>query len=470
MRSLHRKKIPVIRPGIPILAVLVFLPFHAARGANLEELRKNHAAYRATLDRLHGDYQKPTKALPDVRFFLFGMGPRQKLIYRDGKLLNALSKQVIRSWPVASDSIFPSDYTVHIRTTEGKEVFIAEDTAGVWVEESGTRAALSRSPVKLPSFAGNKYAGVLKVLHQEILVNIDSGIPLPNFLVYRKSWHRDGAMMGMVLKESGNLHLIKEHILGIRDPYDRNNHTEEPDNLGQVLFLVSLVSDRNHPVVATILNQGIPRFSKGTYIQGPTDGGPKPVYQTKWLKFGMEKLGIDHSKWIVPDLSDAYGNLFWMGFKPAVITGKSNVEMSWPYLSWARAHYYGDKAGALMGNREYPLTWETGACCADYAPNDVISSVHRSAKEGSPHTWHSAEMFLYLLEAGGSPTVIRHAAYGAGGANLISSKPGIPLSGGHGSSIYFSRDGRSFSPLGKWTPAGSTPANQDLLILLADPK
>ena len=62
----------------------------------------------------------------------------------------------------------------------GKDVFLFEDTAGVWVEANGVRTSLSRSSLKLPSFAGNKYATALKVLH------------------------RDGAMMGMVLKESPN--------------------------------------------------------------------------------------------------------------------------------------------------------------------------------------------------------------------------------------------------------------------------
>lgn len=443
-----------LRLGTAAAVLGLLATLSTAQTTDLESLRKNQAAYRATLDKLHADYQKPTKTLPNVRFFLFGMGPRQKLVYRDGKILNAVTKETLRTWSIASDSIYPSDYTVHLRTSGGKDVFIIEDTAGVWVEENGTRTSLSRSSLKLPSFAGNKYAPVLKVLHQEILVNIDSGAPLPNYLVYRKSWHRDGAMMAMVLKESGNLQLIKDHIMAIRDPYDRNNHTEEPDNLGEVLFLVSLVSDKNHPVVAKILQEGIPKFSKGTYIEGPTDGGPKPVYQTKWLKFGMEKLGLDHSKWVVPAVDDPYGNLFWMGFKSAIVTGKSDVQMSWPYLSWARAHYYGDKSGALMGNREYPLTWETGACCADYAANDVISPLHVFTKEGSPHTWHGSEMFLYLLEAGGPPTGIAGnrlqgrsgEAYFPQGEGIIHSSPA--------SGFSFEREGLFFNPLGRRASPG----------------
>lgn len=130
-----------------------------------------------------------------------------------------------------------------------------------------------------------------------------------------------------------------------------------------------------------------------------------------------------------------------MGFKPAIVTGKSNVEMSWPYLSWARARYYGDKAGALMGNREYPLAWETGACCALYAANEVISTQHGSTKAGSPHTWHGAEMFLYLLEAGGIPT--RIAEDGFKSRNIDSRI------------LIFGRHGQVFNPLGRRTDLGT---------------
>ncbi len=109
--------------------------------------------------------------------------------------------------------------------------------------------------------------------------------------------------------------------------------------------------------------------------------------------------------WQIPNVNDEYSNLFWMAYKGNA-TGKSANSQPWPYLSWARAHFYGDKGGTIMGNREYPLSWETGACCADYNPIDIISAEHKSRKVGSPHTWHSAEMFLYLIEAGGKPNPV----------------------------------------------------------------
>ena len=104
--------------------------------------------------------------------------------------------------------------------------------------------------VRLPSFAGQQHANILRVLHQEILINIVDGRPVPNFLVYSRPWYRDSALMAMVLARTGNLGLIKDWILQLREPYDRNNAGErEADNPGEVLYLISLVSDRSHPLV-----------------------------------------------------------------------------------------------------------------------------------------------------------------------------------------------------------------------------
>jgi len=72
--------------------------------------------------------------------------------------------------------------------------------------------------LNLPVFKDYAYDSVLKVLLHEILINIDNGLPLPNIMVYKKLWYRDATLMAMVLKETGNLRLIKDWILNIRDP------------------------------------------------------------------------------------------------------------------------------------------------------------------------------------------------------------------------------------------------------------
>lgn len=87
-----------------------------------------------------------------VRFFLFGMGHRSKLIYRDGRLLDVFTGKVIRQWPLKRDVIVPPDYRVWLETANGGSVSIVEDEQAVWVEEAGQRVAVEGtvSPVKLP--------------------------------------------------------------------------------------------------------------------------------------------------------------------------------------------------------------------------------------------------------------------------------------------------------------------------------
>lgn len=245
----------------------------------LAEYREELAACRAA----HGD----SYDVPDVKFFLFGKGARAKLLYRDGILFDAKSGRELQRWKVRKEIIVPSDYSVSIETEDGATVVLREDSEAVWLEQAGQRTAVegTQAAVRLPDFAGKKFPRVLRVLHQELLVNIVEAGPVPNFFVYEKPWYRDGAMVALALKETGNLDLLKPWILGLREPFDKNNKGEsEADNLGQALFLVSLASDKNHPLVAKVLAE-VPRFEKsdatGKSILGRSDFNDHPVYQTK---------------------------------------------------------------------------------------------------------------------------------------------------------------------------------------------
>jgi hypothetical protein len=57
------------------------------------------ANYRAELSAFRDEYGGAV-ALPDVPFFLFGMGARTKLIYRDGVLKDAKTDKVLHAWEV----------------------------------------------------------------------------------------------------------------------------------------------------------------------------------------------------------------------------------------------------------------------------------------------------------------------------------------------------------------------------------
>jgi len=217
--------------------------------------------------------------LPEIDFFQFGMGNREKMIYKDGKIIDSFSGTILREWDISNEVIIPSEYLVVLETKNGSLVRITENHQGVWVEENGRFMRLSKGSLNLPQFEDSPYPQIMRVLHHEVLINIVDGFPTPNYLAYPKPWYRDAALAAMVLEKTDNLHLIKSWIEGIREPFDRNNAgIEEPDNLGQVLFLVSLVSDKDHPVVSTILGI-LPQFEKDNHIEGLTDFSTHSVYQ-----------------------------------------------------------------------------------------------------------------------------------------------------------------------------------------------
>ena len=341
---------------------------------------------------------KLTMQLPKVNFYLFGMGNRRKFIYKDGTLFDARTGEVFRKWQAVEEKILPSQYTVRLKTSDGKMVSIIEDEQAVWLEEDRERDPLTKAPIHLPKFEGHPYTGLLRILHQEILINIVDSKPVPNFFVYSKPWYRDGAMVAMCLQKTNNLHLIKPWILQLDEPFDRNNAGhQEPDNLGQVLYLVSLVADANHPVVDKVLRV-IPQFKKGNYIAGMSDFAEHPVYQTKWLKFGLRTLHLE-DPYEIPAVFDSYSALFWIDFKDAHVEGSAfsrEMARNYPYLVWAEAHFHNWPPPMLL-KEQYPLTWEAHASQARYEGMKLVSQEYVDRKICAPHSWHASEMFLFLL-------------------------------------------------------------------------
>ena len=285
---------------VPVNVSLIYCLFATCVIAHAEEMaypaRQRLLEYRVELDALRRQFGG-SRRLPDVRFFLFGMGSRPKLVYKSGSLLDSSTGKMLRQWLVKSETIVPPDYCVSITTTGDSRVRIVEDDQAIWIEEEGRRKPVEHSqiPIRLPGFGEYRYPRVLRVLHQELLVNLIDGKPVPNYFAYSRPWYRDGAMVAMCLKATGNLGLIKDWVLGLTEPYDRNNGGErEADNLGQALYLISLVSDRNHSLVPRILRE-LPRWEVqgpgGKYIQGRSDFAAHPAYQTKWAKYRPDLPG-----------------------------------------------------------------------------------------------------------------------------------------------------------------------------------
>ena len=359
---------------------------------NLAQLRQEHRNHRE---------------LPNLKFFLFGMGDRLKLIYRNGRLLNALTGNIEEQWNVKQEFIVPSEYLVHLTLADEQTVQIREDEAGVWLLQTNKRPRLipgTRSRLNLPRFADNPFGPVLRVLHQEVLVNVVNGRPVPNFLVYFKPWYRDAAQMASVLKATENLALIRDWIMAIRDPFDRNNRFEA-DNLGEVLFLVSLVSTKAHPVVNVVLDSAR-KFQKEKYISGNTDNAEHPVYQTKWLKYGLKVLGLP-DPYVIPRQYDSYSSIFWWDYKNENVAASvaerkrfDDTSGSNPFLGWAEDHFYSQTSAptkrGLAGNVDYPLSWQERDIDAHYPGLIVLDRELVKQKIAFPHAWHAAEMFLLL--------------------------------------------------------------------------
>jgi hypothetical protein len=208
-------------------------------------------------------------------------------------------------------------------------------------------------------------------------------------------------MMAMCLKATGNLGLIEKWALSLSDPYDRNNAGEsEADNLGQTLYILSFFTDSRNRFVDSILKE-VRKYDfsdvKGTYIKGRSDFHEAPVYQTKWLKFGLKAMNLP-DKYIIPEIADNYSALFWWDYKGSYTPCKdADDKQDYPYLGWACDHFHGEKKSPIS-NRDYPLTWEINASQAIYKGMAIVDSAYVNAKNSSPHTWHASEIFLYLLE------------------------------------------------------------------------
>lgn len=382
------------------LCLTLFCCFPAmAQDQALAYAQKSLQLYRQALDSLR--YAHPnSRQMPDLHFFLFGMGDRTKLIYRGGKLIDASTGDILRRWKIAREIIVPSEYLVYLETEDGRKIRLIENENGIYIMEGNKITGTGESKLNLPRFEGHPYAPVLRVLHHEILINIYRGMPVPNFMVYKKPWFRDASLMGLVLKHTGNLHLIKDWIMGIRDPFDRNNHgISEADNLGQVLYLISLVAGKEHPVVQTVLDS-VKQFEKENYIEGKTDYALHPVFQTKWLKYGLKSLNLPDN-YQIPQVYDSYSSLFWWDYKKEHVPGNRFDEESsqnYPYLVWAEDHFFGENKG-IVTNQDYPLSWQAHASDAYYPGLQVLNEGLAREKLSPPHTWHAAEMFLLLLDS-----------------------------------------------------------------------
>lgn len=333
---------------------------------------------------------------PEKQFFLFGMGNREKYIYKNKSLIRYRDNKIIYAWNDCTEEFFFDEYKVVLTLNNGGRVVLFENEEGFFVNDT----PITSSKINLPTFEEYKYPKQLRILLHEVLINIIDGKPVPNYFVYDKPWYRDSAMMGMVLKHSGNLHLIKDWVLSITEPYDKNNAgNEEPDNLGQLLYLISLVSDKNHPMVEKIITEA-KRICENGLLRGMTDFSKHEIYSTLWLKLGLDALEIPCDFISLPNEFDSYARMFWMMRDGIERETRYENEYNWkyPYLWWAVKHFEKEPIEEKYLEITYPMSWEKEASQAKYEKIRQLSNIYADNSFSAPHTWHASEMYLYLIE------------------------------------------------------------------------
>ena len=341
---------------------------------------------------------------PEKQFFIFGMGSRDKLIYKEGGTLTKFdTSEALYSFDVMEEKFLFDRYKVEISTKDGKIYHLYENSYGVYLEnvtDKCVECLTSSDYVNLPDFEDCKYPKQLRILHHEILVSFLGDNPVPNIYVYKKPWYRDGAMMALCLEKTKNLHLMRNWALSVTELYDRNNKGNcEPDNLGQLAFVLSYFVDKNYPLVEEIVKEA-DRISENGLLTGLTDYSHHEIYATLWLKLAYERLNIDTSSIKIPKGFDSYARMFWMD--------KNDVETNtpydnqycenYPYLSWAVYHFNNDEVDEKLLEIKYPMSWEICASEAIYPNIASLSQNFADNKCASPHSWHAAEMFMYLIE------------------------------------------------------------------------
>lgn len=342
---------------------------------------------------------------PENNFFLFGMGHREKYLYKNGQLINIKTNTPSYSWNVIKEKFLYDRYMVVLWTENDKIVLIEENENGLYISDlhndvRHNTICLASSHINLPDFEEYKYPQQLRILHHEILISFIDTTPVPNIYVYNKAWYRDGAMMALVLEKTGNIFLLKDWALSIKELYDRNNWNMcEPDNLGQLAYILSFFVDKNYPLVSEIVSEA-KKISKSGILTGITDGGDHTIYSTLWLKFGLNKLGVDTSFIKLPKKFDSYARMFWMDRTEVERTTffSNEYDERYPYLWWAVKHFENEPINDDMFKVQYPMSWESFASQAKYEKIEPLSKEYAKNSFSAPHSWHAAEMFMYLIE------------------------------------------------------------------------
>lgn len=359
------------------------------------EYQKEHAKL------LRKYHPKEVNFLNSENYYFFGLGNRRKLLFQDNALIDIATGKTVYFWNVASSLVIPNEYTVLIETFKSEYIKIYEDNDGVHYNINGHDSIIEGTDTKinLYDFKGEKWSNTKKVLYSEIFFNIKDSKIYPNIIVYDNPWYRDAAMASMVLNYTGNTDLISDWINSITEVYDKQNKgMSEPDNLGELLYIISTQDKPNNELIQKIeieANRVAKNNKAGYYLTGQTDYSVKPLYQNLWYQCGINRLGKEFP-FSLKGLDDDYGYLtLWMDNK--VTNKKYLVDINYPYLSVATYHKL-KKGSFPMNSNLYPLSWEKNASEANYKKMQILGNNYVDDKISPLHVWSAAELLLLLID------------------------------------------------------------------------
>ncbi len=345
---------------------------------------------------------KTNSELLDVDFYLFGFGNRKKLLYKPGVLIDIETQEEIYKFEETKNAIVPNLYTVIIECENGDYVKIYEDEEAVHIKINDKEQVIEGTDKKIDlyEFKNQRYRNIKKVLYSEILFNIKDSKIYPNIFVYDNAWYRDAAITSMALKQTNNLDLIKDWVNNITEIYDmQNGGNKEPDNLGELLYLLSTQEDINYDLVNKIEKEAknlAKSNENGYYIYGKTDSSDQYLYQNLWYKLGIESVGKKFKFDINAIQEDTYSRMAWWSSYKVKYNDKLLGNINYPYLSYANRHKmnYGD---IVVSANYYPLSWEKYGSEADYSKIKIIDSKFEKLQISPTHTWAASELLLFLI-------------------------------------------------------------------------
>ena len=372
-------------------------------------------------------------------FFSFGMGDRKTLIYKKGKLIDLQTKQTVRSFDFTHEMIIPNMYTVLLLDQAGKITRIYEDETGVHIEK-GRMARIwedwnnynqweddrlnnretklvenittetistSKNKINLPNFEESKVGRILKVLHQEILVNINQGKPRTTLMAKtnESGLYREGMMAAMVLEETKNTWLFENWMKQIGSIYDCRNKleknetkcTESADNPGQLLYLLGVITNSRQDLTNKIKAEVRQKAVDGEFV-GEVDGEKMGYYPTALLINGARKNKIDLGYDFNLGKPDKYLGLTWWLNDYKEAKHGNIVDPMHPAKEWASVHQEPGHYGlTTILDEAYPLTFD-GELTEAEAEEQKLINEHYSHEKGPrlSSIWHASEMFLML--------------------------------------------------------------------------